>query len=423
MNVVVQVIDILLIEIEQSEGYWLVKEMLRHSANLQVRPLQVSELSQSIDSLAADRATVILVVLPEEPFTGLEIVHLIHTIAPHLPLLVIGNAQNETLYTQLTQWGAQDYVSCHNLCHGYLIQKIQAVITQHHRQIELTVAQQNIQHLQQQNHLLQASLDHRVEERVCQLEAEHHRYEAELRKAKEAAEAGSRAKSEFLSMMSHELRTPLNAILGLSELLRQEVFGSLTTKQQEYMGCIYTSGEHLLSLINDILDLSKIESGKEFLTRSIVVVADVCHYCLSLVKGRASEGNLKLISRIHPHAQVCFADERRLRQMLFNLLSNAIKFTPQGGITLEVEKQPQGTTFSITDTGIGIAPEHLQTIFEPFYQVDSRLSRHYEGTGLGLTLTQRLAHLHGGHVTVESQPGEGSCFRIYLPDAPDDPEK
>jgi signal transduction histidine kinase len=238
----------------------------------------------------------------------------------------------------------------------------------------------------------------------------------ELESEKLVSESANRAKSEFLAIMSHELRTPLNAILGLSDLLRQKIFGALNAKQQEYIECIFSSGEHLLALISDILDLSKVEAGKEDLILAPVIVAELCNYCLLLVQERAIEAGLNLTQAIDPDAKVCVADERRLRQMILNLLSNAIKFTSAGEISLVVQKQPQGISFTVVDTGIGIAPEHLPTLFQPFHQLDQQLDRRYEGTGLGLALTQRLAKLHGGSVTVESVLEQGSRFTIYLPD-------
>ncbi len=249
-------------------------------------------------------------------------------------------------------------------------------------------------------------LEQVVQERTRELEAE-----------KRISEAANRAKSEFLAIMSHELRTPLNAVLGLSELLGKEIFGSLNTKQQEYIDCIHSSGEHLLALISDILDLSKVEAGKEELTLGLINVDELCSGCLSIVGERAAEAQLQLISQIDPNLQSCVADERRLRQMILNLLSNAIKFTPDGTVSLIVEKQPAGISFTVADTGIGIAPEHLSKLFQPFQQIDTQLNRRYEGTGLGLALTDRLAQLHGGHVTVESRLGQGSRFTIYLPEA------
>jgi PAS domain S-box-containing protein len=240
--------------------------------------------------------------------------------------------------------------------------------------------------------------------------------ELKLVESKEAAEAGSKAKSEFLATMSHELRTPLNAIMGLSQLLYQEIVGSLNSKQKEYINCIYDSGEHLLALINDILDLSKVEAGKEELFLSPLYIEDICNYVISTVSDRAMEKGLLLTVKIDEKISNCIADERRLKQMLLNLLSNAIKFTEKGEVTLEIAKVPQGIAFTVIDTGIGIEPNQFQFLFEPFKQLDSRLNRQYEGTGLGLALTRKLARLHGGDVTVESTLGQGSRFTLFLPD-------
>ncbi|MEH2051370.1 sensor histidine kinase [Nostoc sp.] len=241
--------------------------------------------------------------------------------------------------------------------------------------------------------------------------------ELKLRASQEAAEAASRAKSEFLATMSHELRTPLNAIMGLSQLLQQEIVGSLNEKQNEYVTSIYSSGEHLLELINDILDLSKVEAGKEELLLSPLPVSDLCNYAIWTVRDRALEKGLQLTCKIDIEDDICIADERRIKQMLLNLLTNAIKFTPAGQVSLLVKKVPQGITFTISDTGIGIDSSQFQFLFEPFKQLDSRLNRQYEGTGLGLALTRKLARLHGGDVTVTSTLGKGSQFTLFLPNS------
>ncbi|WP_456151166.1 ATP-binding protein [Aliterella atlantica] len=239
--------------------------------------------------------------------------------------------------------------------------------------------------------------------------------ESALRDRKEAAEAGSRAKSEFLATMSHELRTPLNAILGLSQLLEQEIFGEVNAKQKEYISCIHSSGEHLLALINDILDLSKVEAGREELTRVPLDVKELSDACLALVRDRAQAKGLQLIHQIDPQVDTCIGDERRVKQMLLNLLTNAVKFTPAGTVSLRIQQVPQGIAFTVSDTGIGIAPAQIKFLFQPFKQLDSRLNRQYEGTGLGLALTRKLAQLHGGDVTVQSTLGKGSQFTLFLP--------
>jgi PAS domain S-box-containing protein len=238
----------------------------------------------------------------------------------------------------------------------------------------------------------------------------------ELEQEKLTSDAANRAKSEFLATMSHELRTPLNAILGLSQVLQREIFGNLTPKQLEYINHIHSSGEHLLMLINDILDLAKVESGHETIMPKWLSVTELCHYCLALVQEEAQERQLQLISQLDPAIDYYYADERRLRQMLLNLLSNAVKFTPTGSVSLIVEKQPEGITFTVKDTGIGIPADKISQLFQPFSQLDSQLNRHYAGTGLGLALTRKLARLHGGDVTVTSILHQGSTFTLFLPE-------
>lgn len=237
----------------------------------------------------------------------------------------------------------------------------------------------------------------------------------ELEQEKVLSEAANRAKSEFLSNMSHELRTPLTGILGFSSILLEEIFGPLNAKQQEYIQGIYTCGKHLLELINDLLDLSKVEAGKEELNLETLLVEQVCQACLSLFEERCKQRGLQLSASVALDVTTCIADRRRLKQILVNLLSNAVKFTESGSVTLRVEQTEEAIAFSVIDTGIGIAQADRETLFQPFKQLDSGLNRKYEGTGLGLALSRKLARLHGGDITLHSELGRGSCFTLELP--------
>jgi PAS domain S-box-containing protein len=231
----------------------------------------------------------------------------------------------------------------------------------------------------------------------------------------------TRLKDEFLANMSHELRTPLNAILGLSEALSDEVFGTINDRQKKSIATIERSGNHLLSLINDILDLSKIVAGKIDLELSPISISQLCHSSLAFVKQQAHQKQIHLDVQISPQAGVVLLDERRMQQVLINLLNNAVKFTPNNGkITLTVSRDGRcdgQLTLAIQDTGIGISEADQKKLFEPFVQIDSRLNRKYEGTGLGLALVKQIVELHNGSVKLHSQPDVGSCFTVYLPAA------
>jgi PAS domain S-box-containing protein len=252
-----------------------------------------------------------------------------------------------------------------------------------------------------------ALLTRRVAERTADLSAAN----ADLARA-------ARLKDEFLASMSHELRTPLNAVLGLSEVLQEEVYGPLTDKQKRSLQSIEASGRHLLELINDILDLAKIGAGKLELELAPIPINPLCEASLRLIKPEAYKKELSVDLIIDPAVTLLHADTRRLKQILLNLLSNAVKFTPAGGaIGLEVagDTTQQAVHLTVWDTGIGIAQADLAHLFQPFVQLDSRLARQYNGTGLGLALVGRMAEMHGGSVTVESELGVGSRFTVSLP--------
>lgn len=237
----------------------------------------------------------------------------------------------------------------------------------------------------------------------------------ELEQQKQLSDAANRAKSEFLANMSHELRTPLTGILGFSSVLLKQVFGSLTAKQEQYLKSIHASGEHLLELINDLLDLSKIEAEREELILETIDVQELCTACLECIVEPAESKGLAVWVECAPEVKTCVGDRRRLRQILMNLLANAVKFTDRGSVSLSVSQVEGQLQFAINDTGIGITPTELEQLFQPFYQVHQGLDKKYQGTGLGLTLAQKLASLHGGTISVTSTLEQGSCFTLHLP--------
>ncbi|MBN1226487.1 MAG: HAMP domain-containing protein, partial [Deltaproteobacteria bacterium] len=242
--------------------------------------------------------------------------------------------------------------------------------------------------------------------------------EKELEEAKVTAETASRTKSDFLSNMSHELRTPLNAVIGFSEVLRDEAFGPLNDKQKEYIIDVLDSGKHLLSLINDILDLSKVEAGKMELELSEFDLGVLLQNCLTLIKEKAMKHSITLSCEVPDDSISITADERKIKQVIFNILSNAAKFTPDGGeIGIQARRENKTRVLiSIHDTGIGIEEKDRSKVFSEFEQIDSAYSRQYAGTGLGMPLTKKLVELHGGKIWFESQgEGKGTIFFFTLP--------
>ena len=238
----------------------------------------------------------------------------------------------------------------------------------------------------------------------------------EIQEKSAQLEVASRHKSEFLANMSHELRTPLNAILGFSEVLVEKMFGEVNEKQLDYLKDIHSSGQHLLSLINDILDLSKIEAGKMELQVSEFDLPEALQTAISLVKERAQRHGIELKLEVVPSLGMIHADERKFKQIMLNLLSNAVKFTPEAGsITVAAKTNGKMVEVSVADSGAGIAPEDHGAVFEEFRQVGGDAARKAEGTGLGLPLAKRFVELHGGQIGLESAPGKGSTFTFTIP--------
>ncbi len=238
----------------------------------------------------------------------------------------------------------------------------------------------------------------------------------ELQTSCEELEKASKLKSQFLSSMSHELRTPLNAIIGFSDILTEEIYGDINIKQRKYLNNIHQSGKHLLEVINNILDLSKIEADRMTLNLRELIVDDAITEIQNLVTELSFQAGVELSFHAEKAPSIIIVDFVRFRQIMVNLLGNAIKFTPKGGrIIVTIQEIDKNLIVSVKDTGIGILDEHIQSIFKPFRQADGSSSRNYEGTGLGLTLAKEFVEMHGGHLSVKSKFGEGSCFTFTLP--------
>lgn len=245
----------------------------------------------------------------------------------------------------------------------------------------------------------------------------------ERRKAEETRienlrlEAADKAKGEFLANMSHELRTPLNAIIGFSDVLSLEIGGSLNEKQKDYVNDIHNAGEHLLLIINDILDLSKVEAGEMDLVLEKFTVNELLEETITLIKNKAIKNHIDIIRDIDPQLEFIEGDKTKVKQVLFNLLSNAVKFSREVGGTLTIKANKEGdmAQISVSDTGIGIKEENVGKLFHKFEQLESGITRKYGGTGLGLAITKQLVELHGGKIRAESKYGEGSTFTFTLP--------
>jgi len=238
----------------------------------------------------------------------------------------------------------------------------------------------------------------------------------EIQEKSRQLELASRHKSEFLSSLSHELRTPLNAVIGFSEALLERMFGEMNAKQEDYLKDIHSSGQHLLSLIKDILDLSKIEAGRMELELSEFSLPNALQDAITLMRERAQTHGIAIELRVDKRLDEIRADERKLKQIVLNLLSNAVKFTPDGGrVELDARVNGSSVEVSVKDTGVGIAPEDQQAVFEEFRQVGHHYTIKHEGTGLGLALTRRFVELHGGKISLESELGKGSTFTFTLP--------
>jgi signal transduction histidine kinase len=332
-----------------------------------------------LDAVSGSRCDILLLDLTLPDSRGFRTFAEMRAKASQLPIIVLTGLDNEDLAIKSLHEGAQDYV-------------------------------------------VKGRVDPDLLERVVRYAIERHKIQRELEEARDAAQAANRAKSAFLANMSHELKTPLTAILGSCELLLHDVAGPLNDGQKKALDAMQKSGQHLLSLISDLLDLAKVEVGKVDLETEPVNWHDVVEWALPIVSEKAKANGIELQTEIPDRLPAVSANERAARQILLNLLTNAIKFTPDGGeVTVTAWSANKTVAVDVRDTGVGIAPDEIDKIFDPFERSLREQSRRIEGTGLGLPLVRGLLTAMGGSVSVRSELGRGSCFTITLPIAEVEP--
>ncbi|MDE1968711.1 MAG: hybrid sensor histidine kinase/response regulator [Alphaproteobacteria bacterium] len=353
----------------------LTRLLLEEASDFPFNLVHVTSFEQGMSALANGDFDITLVDLSLGDSYGIDTVQNMRQRVPLMPMIVLSGLEDETMAVAALQEGAQDY-------------------------------------------LVKGQGDGNLIKRSIRYAMERNRVEAQLVETKNAAEAASRAKTEFLANMSHELRTPLNAIIGFSEILKQEPLGPLGhPSYRDYVRDVYESGVHLLHIINDILDLSKIEVGKLTLSETPVDLREAIESCMRIVRERADNGGIALVAELAPDLPTFNADERMVKQVLLNLLSNAIKFTPPGGSVRIIARvdDADGLIVQVVDTGIGIAAADIERALQPFEQIDSSLHRKYQGTGLGLPLARSMSELHGGRFAIESTVGQGTTVTVHFP--------
>ena len=370
-------IRLLLVEDDSNDAI-LLRRMLGSVKTARFTITQAERLADSLHRLASERFDVVLLDLSLPDSQGLETFSRVDAAAPTVPVVVLSGLADEAVSVSAVQKGAQDYLVKGQVTGDLLARAVRYAI---------------------ERHVMLADLARR---------------NADLGRAREQAERESRFKSKFLANMSHELRTPLNAIIGFSELLEQEVAGALNDKQKEYVRYVLTSARHQLQLVNEILDLSKIEAGRVELAREWTPLGAIVDAVQGIVRPLADKQGVRLDLAIAANLPDMFIDPVRIRQVLYNLLSNGIKFTPRGGVvTLSARQTFDHVDLSVEDTGVGIRDEDMGRLFREFERIET--PDQTEGTGLGLALARRLVELHGGAISVDSEVGRGSRFTVRLP--------
>jgi signal transduction histidine kinase len=370
-------------------------------ANVQVRLSEAKSFSEALTFLEDEVFDCAFLDYQLPELDGLILVQEVRKQRIRVPLVVLTGQGDEQIAVELMKAGATDYLSKSRVTPERLEQVLRSAIRVYRAEVQVAIANQQ---LRETNELLIRKNQ--------ELEAQRQQIQLQNLKLLEA----SRLKSQFLATMSHELRTPLNAIIGFSQLLLRRSKGVLSAQQTDMVQRILNNGKHLLELLNDILDLSKIESGRLEVKPETFDVGQVVRATVEELRSLADEKHLTVELTIALDNPQIYSDPHRLRQVLVNLLSNAIKFTDRGGVTVEVRTtEPEWVAITVRDTGIGIASEKVRQIFEPFRQIDQTTTRRHAGTGLGLAITDSLVRMMQGKITVESKLGEGSIFRVELP--------
>lgn len=334
-------------------------------------------------------------------YNGLDLVKKLRFRGIQIPLIVLTGQGDEEIAVQLMKAGASDYISKSHLTPDTLSRRLRSALRVYRAEREVELANQR---LRASNELL-VSKNNQLERQRQQIEQQNQ----ELKQV-------SRLKSQFLATMSHELRTPMNAIMGFSQMLLLQNYGDLSKAQQDMIQRILNNSQNLLQLLNEILDFSKIEAGHLQLKREEINLAQLTTLTTEELRSLALAKNLSLETEINLDNTQFFNDSGCIRRILTNLISNAIKFTNQGGVTVRVQEfATNQIAIAVEDTGVGIAPKNLETIFEAFRQVDGKITRQHPGTGLGLAITDSLVKMMQGKITVTSELGVGSVFRVTIP--------